>query len=219
VSVSRVRLPAVWLIAAAVYFACCCTESAVGATRMAVGCELSPSSEVPSEAPRSLNAAPVQYLANEGRDPATFVAPAIIFAKLGASATSPTMKLKRCLLERWFQTGAAHTGTLYVIEARRTVYEVVTTFDFYEGKGGAWRPGFRIFIIDAATGDPIITTTGGHLIRTSRPQLGRTLPLDPSGAFRAPREKRSRRWISPAYQASIIRGPARLRPRRNTVHE
>ncbi len=40
------------------------------------------------------------------------------------------------------------------------VYEVVTTFEFYEGRGGAWGPGYRTFIIDAASGDPITTTTG-----------------------------------------------------------
>ncbi len=132
-----------------------------------VGCSITASSEAPSESPRPPDAAPVRYPANERSDPSTFVTPASIFSKLGVSETTTPLKLKRCSLERWFQTGAAQTGTMFVIEARRMVYEVVTTFEFYEGRGGAWGPGYRTFIIDAASGDPITTTTGGHLIRPS----------------------------------------------------
>lgn len=102
-----------------------------------VGCSKTASSEAPSEPPRPPDAAPVRYLANERSDPSTFVTPASIFAKLGVSETTTPLKLKRCL-ERWFQTCAAQIGTMFVIEARRMVYEVVTTFEFYEGRGGAW---------------------------------------------------------------------------------
>jgi len=137
-----------------------------------VGCAaIAPSAE-PWQPPRPANAAPLQYPANEGRDPSTFTPPATVFAKLGVSERTTPLHLKSCKLERWFQRSSARTLELVVIAPRRMVYEIVTTFDHYEGHGGAWGPGFRTFIVDAVTGSPIVTTTGGHRIRTSLPHVG-----------------------------------------------
>jgi len=119
-----------------------------------VGCAaIAPSAE-PSQPPRPANAAPLQYPANEGRDPSTFTPPATVFAKLGVSERTTPLHLKSCKLERWFQRSSARTLELVVIAPRRMVYEIVTTFDHYEGHGGAWGPGFRTFIVDAVTGQP-----------------------------------------------------------------
>lgn len=136
-----------------------------------VRCKVIAATAEPSQLPRPVNAAPLRYPANEGQDPSTFKAPAAVFAKLGLSEKTSQLRLESCKLERWFQSSVARSGVLYFIDPRRMVYEIVTTFDYYEGHGGTWGPGFRTFVVDAATGDGIAATTGGHRLRSSRPYV------------------------------------------------
>lgn len=84
-----------------------------------VGCAAIAPSVEPPQPPRPANAAPLQYPANEGQDPSTFMSPAAVFAKFRVSETTPPLRLKSCRLERWFQTSAARTGEDFVIAPRR----------------------------------------------------------------------------------------------------
>jgi len=133
-------------------------------------CDAAAPATAPSEPPRPADAAPLRYPANESQDAATFVSPASVFAKLSTSETTEPLHLQSCTLERWFQTTAAQSGRIFIIDPRRMVYQIQTTFAHYAGRGGEWAPDFHIFVVDAATGDAITTITGGHHIGTGLPR-------------------------------------------------
>jgi len=111
--------------------------AAAASTKAGSECTTTAATPEPSQPPRPSNAAPIRYPANDGDDPATFLTPAAVLAKFASSKKAP-LRLKSCTLERWYQSAIARYGAIYVIDARRMVYEIVTTFDRYEGHGGAW---------------------------------------------------------------------------------
>ena len=144
--------------------------AAAASTKAGSECTTMAATPEPSQPPRPSNAAPIRYPANDGDDPATFLTPAAVLAKFVSSKKAP-LRLKSCTLERWYQSAIARYGAIYVIDARRMVYEIVTTFDRYEGHGGAWGPGTRTFVVDAAKGDGIVANTKGVRLRSNRPQI------------------------------------------------
>ena len=109
--------------------------------------------------------APVLYPANADAHRA-LLAPAAIEEKLGLRRPQTPLRLVSIALERW---SAAHDAMMQMatVAPNRLVYRVVTSFDTpYSAGGNTWSAGRSTFVVDAETGDVLLGTTSGNLIRS-----------------------------------------------------
>lgn len=110
--------------------------------------------------------APVLYPANADAHRA-LLAPAAIEEKLGLRGPQTPLHLVSIALQRW---SAAHGATtqMAAVAPNRLVYRVVTSFDTpYSAGGNTWSAGRSTFFVDAETGDVLLGTTTGNLIRSA----------------------------------------------------
>lgn len=139
------------------------SRDAQNSSRMPAGASVTPAPDGQPGSPTTIVAP--KYIANQTASAASFLTPTDIGKRIGLDlqANAPLV-LQRVQLKRWSDTDAYRSGVRdYLIDQNRLVYEVTTNFKTSYGvRGNVWSSGMRRFIVDAATGDALLSQTLGN---------------------------------------------------------